>query len=156
MASAGRIDAIVEAFEQRVQENPHSADARVDLGAAYIQKMFTLPDGPARAAIGQRIDQAFTEALEVDPSHWRARFKKAVGLSYWPDVSGKQTEAVRHFEILLEQQSSSASQSGFAQTYLFLGSLYERRGDAAKAREMWQRGLSAHPDDSALRQRLAR
>ncbi len=99
-------------------------------------------------------DRAFDSALQVDPNHWEARFTKAVAFTFWPDFLGKKQQAIDQFEILITRQEQNASQPHFAQTYLFLGNLYEQRGQAEKAAEIWANGLGFFPADTDLRAKV--
>ena len=86
-------------------------------------------------------------AQRLDPRE-EARFRKAVGLTYGPTLSSRQGEAIAHFEKLVAQQVNLPSDPRFAQTYLYLGRLHAQRGDAARARQIWQEGLARHPKDA--------
>jgi tetratricopeptide (TPR) repeat protein len=151
---SGLIDEMVEKFEALAEANPQLADAQAALGDAYLQKLFTVPDNE-KGDFATRADKAFDAALTIDSQHWEARFAKAVSLSFWPAFLGKGPAAMEHFGILMEQQESAAQpKPGFAQTYLFLGNMYEQRGESEKAREIWQRGYTRHPDDTGLREKV--
>ena len=151
---SGRIDEVIEAFENRTRENPNSPDAHADLGDALVQKIITTSNDVEKGMIAMRADGSYDEALELDDTHWRARFSKAMSYTFYPDFTGKKAEAIDHFEILVGQQQSRASQPGFDQTYLILGNLYEQRGQSDKASEIWRQGLTTHPDSTGLRDRL--
>lgn len=150
----GRLDDVVAHLARRVAEDPRNPDAQVELGLAYVQKMLAMPEGPERTHVGELIDAAFTAALEVDPNHWHARFRKAEGLSYWPPLSGKSGEAIRHFETLVSQQDSTSPRPEQARTYLYLGNLYERQGQPDRAAAIWAKGSQRHPGDLELQQKL--
>jgi tetratricopeptide (TPR) repeat protein len=148
----GGIEEAVKMFERLAAESPNSPDAQTALGAAYIEKMLQSTDEAQRIALGEKIEAQFDRALELQPDHWEARFRKAVGLSYGPPLSGRQQQAVRQFERLVQQQASLPTQAGFAETYVYLGRLYEQQGNVERAAAVWQQGLSRHPSDTALQQ----
>lgn len=152
----GGIDAAVAHFERMAAAQPGSADAQTELGAAYIEKMLRTPDEQQRIELGKKVDAQFDRALELQPDHWEARFRKAIGLTYGPTLSGRQGEAIAHFEKLVAQQVNLPSDPRFAQTYLYLGRLHAQRGDAARARQIWQEGLARHPKDAELLQATQR
>jgi tetratricopeptide (TPR) repeat protein len=154
--AAGLLDRMVAAFEERARKQPANPDAQVDLGNALLQKLFVVEDGPAKGTLAMKADAAFDKALELDERHWDARFNKAVSLSFWPPVFGKQGEAIQQFETLLAQQGDSAVRPEFAQTYMFLGNLYEQQGKSDQAMATWRRGLTAFPDDAELRKRTTK
>lgn len=152
----GGVDAAVTYFERVAAAQPQSADAQTDLGTAYIQKMLQATDEAQRIELGQKVDAQFDRALALQPDHWEARFRKAVGLTYGPALSGRQDAAIAHFETLVSQQANQPATAQFAQTYVYLGRLYAQRGDMAKAQRIWQQGLALHPTDAELRQVASR
>ncbi|HVS10570.1 MAG TPA: hypothetical protein VMS76_11915 [Planctomycetota bacterium] len=155
-AERGLTDALVAEFEARVERDPTNPDLRVELGGAYLQKIFELgTSGPMTGVWATKADKAFDSALELDPQHWDARFDKAVSLSFWPPIFGKQKEAIHHFEKLIEQQAVQAQQPKFASTHLLLGNMYQQAGDMQKALAAWNAGLPLFPGDEALKKQIA-
>lgn len=150
----GRLDELVALFEERAKADPNDADAHVDLGGAYLQKIFEVGSGPAAGEWATKADGAFDTALEIDDHHWEARFSKAVSLTFWPPVFGKQGEAIRNFETLLAQQEQTGREPQHAQTYLMLGNTYQQIGEREKALATWERGLGLFPDNDALRKQI--
>jgi tetratricopeptide (TPR) repeat protein len=149
----GLLDETLRAFEARVEAEPRNPDRHAELGAAYVQKILTVGD-LEKGSWAMKADRAFDRALELDPSHWEARFTKAASLAYWPPIFGKSAEAARHFETLIAQQESRPAEPRFATTYLFLGNLYHNQGSAARARETWARGVQLFPADAELKKQL--
>jgi len=147
---AGLLDQMVAAFEARAEQLSTVADAQYQLGNAYLQKLFTVPDNE-KAKWSMQADRSFDDALALDDKHWGARFSKAVSLSFWPAFLGRGPEAMEHFEILIgQQEESGTARPEFAQSYLFLGNMYEQQGKTEKAREIWQRGYGLHPQSKEL------
>ena len=100
-------------------------------------------------------DKAFDTALDLDPEHWDARFTKAVSLSFWPPITGKQPEAVSNFQTLIAQQEKSGvTQPHYAQSYLLLGNLYLQQGKTDLAMQTYQQGLGLFPDHGDLKSQL--
>lgn len=151
----GLIDEVIAEFERMAEADPHNPDAQVDLGNAYVQKIFDVGQGPMAGVYGEKADEAFDQALALDETHWEARFTKAVSLSNWPAFLGKQPEAIRQFEILRKQQESGEASASHAQTYYFLGNMYQQTGEPGKALATWRDGLSRFPDNDQIRQQLA-
>lgn len=147
---AGLLDEVIARFEENAAARPDDIDAQVDLGGAYLQKIFEVGQGPLAGVWATKADGAFDAALAIDDRHWGARFSKAASLSFWPPVFGKQSEAIHHFEILTDQQADMERDPQHAQTYLLLGNLYQQNGKPDKAIETWQRGLERYPDDDGL------
>jgi tetratricopeptide (TPR) repeat protein len=153
LAKAGLIDALVAEFEKRAELDPDDADKQVDLGSAYLQKLFTVGD-MEKGLWATRADKAFDSALVVDDHHWEARFSKAVSLSFWPPLFGKQKESIKNFEVLVAQQSALPSDARYAQTHLWLGNLYQQTGQHEQAVAAWRAGLELFPDNEALKKQL--
>lgn len=154
LKKAGRLDELVALFEKRVEEDPKNPDKRVELGMAYVQKILEAGNSPLAGVWATKTDKAWDAALELDPKHWNARFAKAIGLSFWPPIFGKQKEAIEHFEILVAQQAEAPLDPKFQQTYLLLGNLYQQSGQYDKAAATWKKGAALFPGDPELAQKL--
>lgn len=154
LGKAGLSDELVAAFEARVEGDPNDPDARVELGTAYLQKIFEVGNGPAAGLWAMKADAAFDAALALDERHWDARFTKAVSLSFWPPALGKQNAAIEQFEVLLAQQQGAPNEPRFAETYLYLGNMYQQTGQAEKALSTWQQGLGLYPESLALQSQV--
>jgi tetratricopeptide (TPR) repeat protein len=155
LRAAGAIDEAVRWFEQQAAANPNNPDAQTALGAAYVQQLLQSSDEAQRIEIGKQIEAQFDRALELQPDHWEARFRKAVGLSYAPVLAGRRDDAIAQFEQLVTQQANLPPTPEQAQTYLFLGRLYEQQGDRAHAATIWRQGLQRHPQDPELQRQSA-
>ncbi len=146
----GQVADVLALFEQRAKDHANDPTAQVDLGRAFLQKLFTVPAGPEQGAWAMKADKAFDTALALDDHHWGARFNKAISLSNWPAFMGKQGEAAKQFETLLEQQKSVPSRPEHAETYFFLGNLYQSMGKTDQALSTWRAGLELFPDNTRL------
>lgn len=151
---AGMLDDLVALFEARAEERSNDPEAQVDVGHAYLQKIFEVGDGPAAGLWAGKADASFDRALALDERHWQARSSKAISLSFWPPIFGKQKDAISHFEVLRAQQEEGPLEDRYAQTYLLLGNLYHQTGQGAKAEETWRSGLELFPDDEELSGKL--
>jgi tetratricopeptide (TPR) repeat protein len=147
---AGLLDELVAAFEERAAAAPGDPEKQLELGNAYLQKTFEVGSGPEAGIWATKADQAFDAALAIDDNHWEARFSKAVSLSFWPPVVGKQGQAIQHFELLVQQQAGS-NEPQYAQTHLLLGNLYQQTGRPEQALAAWQAGLKIFPEDPQLK-----
>jgi len=150
----GSLDELLTAFEEYALTNPNDIEAQIELGNAYLVRLEDATTGPEMGQWAMKADGAFDKALELDETNWEARFSKAVSLSFWPPIFGKQGEAISQFETLLQQQAKVAPDSDHAQTYIFLGNLYQQQGDPEKAMEIWAQGNAAFPESSALSKKL--
>jgi tetratricopeptide (TPR) repeat protein len=151
----GLLDEVVEAFRELADAQPDSAEAQASYGDALIAKLRRSDNQMDIMRLAARADEAYDEALDINPEHWGARFSKAISYTFWPAITGKPAEAMKHFETLIEQQGRRPAQPEYAMSYLMLGNLHAQRGDMDKAREVWSQGARQYPDNSELRDRLA-
>ncbi|MFN0241642.1 MAG: tetratricopeptide repeat protein [Planctomycetota bacterium] len=154
-AAEGELDALVALFEEQVRANPNDVQAQVDLGHAYLQKVFQSGGGPEAGKWAIQADQAYAGALKLDDHNWEARFSKAMSLSHWPAVFGKQNEAIQNFEVLVAQQALQSQRPDFVQTHFLLGNMYQQIGEKEKALAAWQKGLTLFPDNASLLGQIA-
>jgi tetratricopeptide (TPR) repeat protein len=155
ISDAGALDEVLAMFEQLANDDPRNAAAQVDLGRAYLQKVFKAGGGPEAGVWATKADKSFDNALAIDDHNWDARFQKAVSLSFWPPMLGKQNEAIQNFETLIAQQGGQNSSPQFAQSYLFLGNMYTQVGDKEKALATWQAGLALFPGNAQIQKQIA-
>jgi tetratricopeptide (TPR) repeat protein len=146
--AAGKMDELIERFEQNAADNPRDPEAHMELGSAYLAY---LQVDQTKWPLSMKADAEFDKVLALDEKHWAARFTKAVSYSFWPDFLGKKKGAITHFEVLADQQDSMPAEPEHAQTYVFLGNLLDQRGEKDRALEVWRRGLRRHPDNPELR-----
>jgi tetratricopeptide (TPR) repeat protein len=150
LRDAKRLDAVVEWFEENAAEHASSPDAQVQVGEAYVAKIIEAGNGPLAGTWALKADAAWDRALELDPAHWDARFAKAIGLSFWPPIFGKQPEAIRQFETLLGYQEQAQLEPDHEQTYILLGNLYVQAGRTDDAQALWKKGLALFPQSAEL------
>lgn len=143
---SGKADEALAKFEAIANANPKDAKAQMDLASAYLSVLQLSPD---KGPLAEKSDQALDRVLAIDEKHWEARFTKAISYSFWPEFTGKPKQAIKHFEMLMEQQETMPVQAQDAQTYLMLGNLLER-SDPARAKEVWAKGARRHPDNADL------
>lgn len=146
----GRMDELIDMFEEAAENDPGNIEAQMALASAYMAYMQL---DNTKWQYSMKADQMYDRVLALDDHHWEARFTKAVSYTFYPKFLGKQGEAIQHFETLVQQQESAPIQDHQAQTYLYLGNLLEEK-DPKKAREMWQRGMTRHPNNEELRKKL--
>lgn len=155
LRDSGRLDEAIRELEQRRGAHPEAPEYPTILGVMYLLKIPTSQDARDPAILGLKSDQSFDAALKLDPSNWSAHYFKAFAMSYWPAEMNKGPEVIQRFQDLIQQQEGMSSQPQFAQSYALLGAQYEKAGDSASARQVWQRGATLFPNDETLRNRLA-
>jgi tetratricopeptide (TPR) repeat protein len=145
-----QLDAVLALFEERARLDPNNPETLVDLGGAYLQKIQEVGNSPLAGKWAMKADEQFDRALELNPQHWEARFTKAVSLSFWPPVLGKQNEAISHFEKLVAQQEQGPAQAHYSEVYVLLGNMHQQMGASDKALSTWKQGLVLFPDNASL------
>lgn len=151
----GVFDEVFALYEKRANDNPGDANAQVEFGTACLQKLFTVNDGPEKGVWAMKADKAFDNALAIDDHNWAARFTKAVSLSNWPAFMGKQAQAAHQFEVLIEQQKSGPVAPEHAQTYFYLGNMYQSMGKSEQALATWRQGLEIFPGNTQLQGQIS-
>ncbi len=156
-AANGQLHELLAAMEEELSSTPDSADKEFDRARAYYAAAQAMPSN-TNGNWWVDSNDAYSAALEHDPQHWDARYQKAKNMAFWPVAYGGQAEAVRHFEILADQQESGSATGGskdsFPTTYVWLGNLYAQQGKTDAARAAWQRGLNEFPGHGWLLERL--
>ncbi|HEU0013561.1 MAG TPA: TonB-dependent receptor [Longimicrobium sp.] len=145
---AGRAEPVLQRW---IQAEPRNPEPRVRL--ADVKSRCLIPFASMMGA-GTLIGQANTlleEALQIDSTHWEARFSLAMNHFHTPDFLGRGPEALRHLEILLSQQGDAA-RPHFANTYHYLAEMYRRSNRAADADALRRRAAALFPSDPRFRE----
>jgi tetratricopeptide (TPR) repeat protein len=147
---AGRMEDVIAKFEELAEQSPQDVQAQMNLANAY---MAYLQFDQTKWQYSMKADGVYDRVLALDNTHWEARFTKAVSYTFWPEFLGKKTEAVSHFETLVEQQELLPPADHHAETYLYLGNLLADR-DPDRARQIWAKGAKRHPMNKELQKKL--
>ncbi len=145
LARKGHVDRARDVLQRMTRARPDDAGVWTELGVACIRKLVTVKSQLEQGDLAQEADAAFDRALAIDGDNWRARFYKATSLSFWPPIMGRQPEAIRMLEDLIDRQERMPPEPQFGQTYFFLGNLYSQTGSREKAQEVWRRGRERFP-----------
>jgi tetratricopeptide (TPR) repeat protein len=140
-------------FERLVGENPTAANAFLNYGFAYVDKI------PDAGAITQVINANtaltyFSKSLEVEPT-WIAYYTRGNSYLFWPKIFNRTHLGVSDLEEALKIQKGKEKKGHHARTYIALGDGYWKMDDPAKAKAVWQEGLRQFPDNDQLKGRLA-
>jgi tetratricopeptide (TPR) repeat protein len=152
---AGEYDRCIAFFEKLVADHPGSAEAWLNYGYAYVDKI------PAAGSITQVIlaNNAltqFSQSIERKRS-WLALFTRGNSYLYWPKVFGRAPLGVKDLEEAVSLARKEAKPKRvYARSFVALGDGYWKTDEAAKARAIWQEGLKLFPGEAQLQARLAR
>src|SRR6185295_3541836 len=62
-SAQGLTDALIAEYEQRAEREPNNPDRKVELGEAYLQKIFEVGNSPLAGVWATKADGAFDAAL---------------------------------------------------------------------------------------------
>ena len=135
-------------FKQLVADHPKAANAWLNLGYAYVDKIPT--EGAitqvllANTALGY-----FSVALDVEES-WLGRYTRGNSYLDWPAIFGRTRWAIADLERAIELSQQMDKRDYHARAYVRLGEAYWRLNDLEKARQIWREALQRFPDDKEL------
>jgi tetratricopeptide (TPR) repeat protein len=144
----------IKFFEKLVADNPKSANAYLNFGFAYVDKI------PASGTITQVILantalSYFTKSLELKPS-WIGYYTRGNSYLFWPKIFGRTPLGIADLEQAMKMQKQDVKRSYHVRTYVSLGDGYWKMDDVAKAKEIWKEGLSLFPESVPLKSRISK
>jgi tetratricopeptide (TPR) repeat protein len=152
---AGAYDRSLEFFEKLVAAHPQAANAWLNFGYAYVDKI------PAAGSITQVIlaNNAltqFSKSIAIRKS-WLALFTRGNSYLYWPKVFGRAPLGVADLEEAVAiARKEEKRKPVYVRSFVALGDGYWKTDQLGKAKAVWQEGLQLFPGDPQLQARLAR
>lgn len=150
---AGEYDRALEFFEKLVTAHPKAANAWLNFGYAYVDKI------PAAGSITQVIlaNNAltqFSKSIELRES-WLALFTRGNSYLYWPKVFGRAPLGVADLEKAVGiARKEEKKKRVYARSFIALGDGYWKTEQPEKAKAVWQEGLKLFPGEPQLQARL--
>jgi tetratricopeptide (TPR) repeat protein len=99
------------------------------------------------------------EVLEKHPDSWIALYSQGMNHLHWPRALRHSDDAAddlaRCVEIHDQRHDGEPPADYLERIYVALGQAHAKAGDAATARQVWQRGLERFPDSAELTEHLA-
>jgi tetratricopeptide (TPR) repeat protein len=150
---AAQYDRAIAFFGKLVAANPSASNAHLNYGFAYVDKI------PAAGSITQVIlaNNAlgeFTKAIELKPS-WIGYYTRGNSYLFWPRIFNRLHLGIADLEEALKIQNSEPKRAYHARVYVALGDGYWKMDKADEAVRTWRAGLTAFPDNAALKARLS-
>ena len=142
-------------FKHRIAADKRDADAHVGLARVITECRLPFASFMGKGKLSGDAVELLQAALAIDSTHWSGRYSLAMNFYHTPEFLGRTNDAIREFERLVAQQGTRANPPIYAQSYVRLGDLYQRRKRTADAQAMWRRGIALFPDNQALRDRIA-
>jgi len=151
--AAGAYDRALRFFETLVGDNPRAANAYLNYGFAYVDKI------PAAGSITQVILAnaaltQFTRSIDLQPS-WIGYYTRGNSYLYWPKIFGRAPLGVADLEEALRMQRRATKRRYHVRTFVALGDGYWKVDDLTRARSTWTQGLQEFPGYRPLEARIA-
>jgi tetratricopeptide (TPR) repeat protein len=151
---AGQYDRCIKFFEKLVADHPKSANAYLNFGFAYVDKI------PAAGSITQVILAntsltQFSKSIEIQPS-WIAYYTRGNAYLYWPKIFNRAPLGVADLEEAMKIQKADQKRSYHVRAYVALGDGYWKVDQLDKATVVWKEGLERFPDNAHLKARLSK
>lgn len=159
LVKSGQIDQAIAELRQRAADDPSNPKLPTTIGEALLNKVRALHDAGGAdvnemGILAMQADQSFNAALKIDPQNWEANFVKAASMYYWPADAARDADVVQRLSGLIDQQETMPPNPAFVQTYVVLGSQYDKMGQHDQAVATWQLGLQKFPNDPTLLKKI--
>ena len=145
----------VTALESRLAQAPNDQLARVYLGSSWTLRSRDLPIGPGKLSALHKGIALMDEAATAAPNETKVLLLRAVTNEALPGFLGRRKIARQQLEALvamIEQNPGKLSPADRQLLYLNAGEAAKRAGDASRAKELWQRGLTIDADPTMTKQ----
>lgn len=151
---AGEYDRALKFFEQLVADHPNSANAHLNFGFAYVDKI-PVAGSMTQAILANNALNEFTKSLELQAT-WLAYYTRGNSYLYWPQIFGRAALGVADLEEATKIQKAEKNRGYHVRAYLALGDGYWKMDDLDKAKQVWAEGRKQFPDDRRLQERLSK
>ncbi len=151
---AGEYDRALKLFEQLVADHPNSANAHLNFGFAYVDKI-PVAGSITQAVLANNALNEFTKSLELQAT-WLAYYTRGSSYLYWPRIFARAALGVADLEEATKIQKAEKNRGYHVLTYLALGDGYWKMDDLDKAKQVWAEGRKQFPDDRRLQERLSK
>lgn len=153
--SGDKLDQLIDELKGANTASPGDVQSRLDLGLAYVAKIWSMPDGPEKAIWAGKAEGVWKEVLALEPANWEAQRNIAFSYSRYPDFLNKTGDAISAYENTLAlQEAAPQPHKEYANSYLELARLQVKIGDPGSALSTLQRGAAAHPDNTSIAKQL--
>lgn len=151
---AGEYDRALKFFEQLVADHPNSANAHLNFGFAYVDKI-PVGGSTTQVILANNALNEFNKSLELQ-ENWLAYYTRGSSYLYWPQVFGRAALAVADLEEAMKFQKAEEHRGYHVRTFLALGDGYWKMDELDKAKQTWAEGQKQFPDDRRLQERLSK
>ncbi len=155
----GAQDRSIGFFLRLAGERPNSRNVRLQLSAAYVDKMPSCGGMAAIVCKGTLARQALDQndvLVEADDSWWPALYARGTNHLHWPRALRHSAMAAEDFSRIVELQTEGGKRKSYhVRSHIRLGDALAKDGRFQEARAAWQKGLAVFPGNPDLRKRVA-
>jgi tetratricopeptide (TPR) repeat protein len=147
-------DRPIKFFERLVSANPAAANAYLNYGLAYVDKV-PVVDVFTRVGVANSALAQLSKSIELRPS-WAGYYTRGFNYLFWPKFFDRAKLGVADLETAVKLQESGPRRAYQVHTWVVLGDGYWKTDQLEKARSAWSEGLKKFPDTTALQERLSK
>jgi tetratricopeptide (TPR) repeat protein len=147
-------DRPIRFFERLVAKNPSDANAYLNYGLAYVDKV-PVVDAISRISVANSALTQLSKSIELRPS-WVGYYTRGTNYLFWPRFFDRAKLGVEDLETAVKMQKAGPSKPYYAHAWVALGDAYWKTNQTEKARSAWSEGLKEFPDTPALQERLSK
>ena len=158
----GEHERSIRFFEQLTEEHPSVRNVRLQLAAAYVDKIPTCGGMAAIVSKGTLARRALDQVdvlIEADETWWPAVYSRAMNHLHWPAALRHSAAAAADYRKCIALQTEGDRQpngrSYYVRSYIGLGDALAKDGDFPGARQAWQQGAEVFPGNPELNKRIA-
>jgi len=149
---AGAYDRSVGFFEKLTADHPQAANAWLNLGYAYVDKIPTA-GSVTRVILANNAVTQFSKAIALRKS-WLALYTRGNSYLYWPKIFGRAPLGVADLEEAVAiARREEKKKPVYARSFVALGDGYWKTDRLEKAKAVWQEGLQLFPGETRLQAR---
>ncbi len=154
-------DRAIGFFDKLVSQNSDDIWPRIELSAAYIDKIPTCGGLAAIVSKGTLARKALDQLDVVVGKNdrlWVGYYARGMNHLHWPRALRHSDDAAADFErcLTIQREDHGASAKTFhVRTFILLGDAYAKNKSYSEARKAWRDGLRDFPDSKLLKDRLA-
>ena len=160
-ATYGQHDRSITFFKDLLAERSGDNRVRIELAAAYVDKIPTCKGLTAfirRGNLARKSLDQLDPVIANDRDSWLAYYCRGMNHLHWPRVLGHTADAVADFKRCIELQQPDTpgnTKPYYSRGYIGLGDAHTKAKQYDQARKVWREGLKRFPQSTELKGRLA-
>ena len=147
-------DRAIAFFQKLVTANPHAANAHLNYGFAYVDKILAA-GAITQVILANNALGEFTKSLEIKVS-WIGLYTRGNSYLFWPRIFNRTHLGLADLNEALKMQRADTKRPHYVRVYVALGDGYWKNDDLVAAANAWRDGLVQYPDSAPLKARLSK